>query len=79
MAYAGTSGGGHATRNIVIALLLAGIAATLIAVFAFGAFGIRDSYNGGGLEGGGDGGDGGSPLPYGFMDWHHGDDLLTFV
>ena len=53
----------------------------VIAVFAFGAFGIRDSYNGSGLEGGGGGGDsdGGSPLPYGSTNWHHAYDLLTFV
>lgn len=90
MAYTGTSGGGHATRYILIALLVAGMAAMLIAVFAFGAFGIRDSYGdggGGGIYGGGgapqggggDAGGGGTTPPYAPANWHHGYDLLTFV
>ncbi len=90
MAYTGThGGGGHATRNIVIALVVAGVAAMLIAVFAFGAFGYGG--NSGGIYGGGDGapqgggggadsgGGGGSAPPYAPMNWHLGYDLLTFV
>lgn len=94
MAYIGThSGGGHATRNIIIALLVAGVAAMLIAVFAFGAFGIRDSYSdggSGGIYGGGgapqsggggadSGGGGGTTPPYAPANWRLGYDLLTFV
>ncbi len=90
MAYTGTSGGGHATRNIVIALVVAGVAAILIAAFAFGAFnyggsggGIYGGGGGGAPQGGGGGADSGGGsggvLPYAPLNWHLGYDLLTFV
>lgn len=79
MAYTGTHhGSGHATRNIIIALLVAGVAAMLIAVFAFGAFGIRDSYSGDG-DGADSGGGGGTAPPYVPMNWRLGYDLRTSV